>query len=138
MIYSTGSAVPPAYNARMSVEFGYILVATTIAIVLALIWVVVALPQKRSRQRQEQVVSELKVGEEIVTVGGVIGKLTYLNEEEDLARIEIASGVEIRIIPAAISHPLDYLQRVARVERAEAAKAAAKSSAKSPSKQTKG
>ena len=128
----------------MSVEFGYILVATTIAIVLALIWVVVALPQQRSRKRQEQVVSELKVGEDIVTVGGVIGRLTYLNEEEDLARIEIASGIEIRIIPAAISHPLDYLQRVERVQRAEAAKAAAKSGGKSPansrkpSKQTKG
>ncbi len=132
----------------MSVEFGYILVATTIAIVLALIWVVVALPQKRSRQRQEQVVSELKVGEEIVTVGGVIGRLTYLNEEEDIARIEIASGVEIRIIPASISHPLDYLQRVERVQREEAAKAAAKSGAKpgakspakspNPGKPTKG
>jgi|GEM_PF-1253780 len=120
----------------MSVEFGYILVATTIAIVLALIWVVVALPQKRSRQRQEQVVSELKVGEEIVTVGGVIGRLTYLNEEEDIARIEIASGVEIRIIPASISHPLDYLQRVERVQRAEATKAAAKSGGKTGAKST--
>ena len=121
-------------------EFGIVLVATTIAIVLALIWVVVALPQQRSRQRQQQVVSELKVGEEIVTVGGVIGRLTYLNEEEDVARIEIASGVEIRIIPASISHPLDYLQRVERVEREEAAKSAAKLGVKppKPSQQNKG
>lgn len=122
---------------RMSVESGYVLVATTIAIVLALIWVVVALPQKRSRQRQEQVVSELKVGEDIVTVGGVIGKLTYLNTEEDLARIEIANGVEVRIIPAAISHPLDYMQRLERQQREEAAKASAKAKPAKP-KQAKG
>jgi hypothetical protein len=29
----------------------------------------------------------------------------------------VAPGVEVRIIPAAISHPLDYMQRIARLER---------------------
>jgi preprotein translocase subunit YajC len=110
----------------MSAEFGYILVATTIAVVMLMVWAVVAWPQKRARQRQEQVITELKVGEEIVTVGGIVGKLTYLNREEDIARIEIAKGIEVRIIPAAISHPLNYLQRLQRAEAAEQAKTAKK------------
>ena len=114
----------------MNAEFGYILVATTIAVVMLMVWAVVAWPQKRARQRQEQVITELKVGEDIVTVGGLVGKLTYLNREEDLARIEIAKGVEVRIIPAAISHPLDYMQRVRRAEANEQAKASAKKQAK--------
>jgi preprotein translocase subunit YajC len=114
----------------MSVEFGYILVATTIAIAVLLVWAIVAWPQKRARQRQEQVVSELKVGEEVVTIGGLVGKLTYINQEEDMARLEIAKGVEIRLIPAAISHPLNYLQRMRRMEAAEAAKATAGKTAK--------
>lgn len=101
----------------MDLGAGAIVLATSIAVVFLLVWVVVVVPQNRARKNQERVIEELKIGEQIVTVGGVIGKLTYLNREEDLARIEVAPGVEIRIIPAAISHPLDYMQRLARLER---------------------
>jgi preprotein translocase subunit YajC len=101
----------------MDVGFGVVVMATTIAVVFLLVWIVVIVPQNRARKNQEQVVAELHIGEQIVTVGGVIGKLTYLSREEDLARIEVAPGVEIRIIPAAISHPLDYMQRLERLER---------------------
>jgi len=101
----------------MDLTLAVVVLAITIAFVFILVWVVVVVPQNRARKNQEQVVAELKIGEQIVTVGGVIGKLTYLNREEDLARIEVAPGVEIRIIPAAISHPLDYMQRLARMEQ---------------------
>ena len=97
-----------------------VVLLTTIAFVLLLVWVVVVLPQNRARKNQEQVVADLKLGDEVVTVGGIIGRLTYLNREEDMARLEIAKGVEIRIIPAAISHPLDYLARVERAKREQA------------------
>jgi preprotein translocase subunit YajC len=101
-------------------NFAIIILLTSIAIVFLLIWVVVVMPQNRARKTQQQVVSDLKVGDQIVTVGGIIGKLTYLNAEEDLARIEIATGIEVRIIPAAISHPLDYVARVEQAKRQEA------------------
>jgi preprotein translocase subunit YajC len=101
----------------MDVTLASVVLLITIAFVFILVWVVVIVPQNRARKNQEQVVSELKIGEQIVTVGGVIGKLTYLDRDKDLAKIEIAPGVEIRIIPAAISHPLDYMQRIARLER---------------------
>jgi preprotein translocase subunit YajC len=101
----------------MDLTLAVVVLAITIAFVFILVWVVVVMPQNRARKNQERVIEELKIGEQIVTVGGVIGKLTYLNREEDLARIEVAPGVEIRIIPAAISHPLDYMQRLARLEQ---------------------
>lgn len=101
----------------MDLTLATVVLAITIAFVFILVWVIVVMPQNRARKNQEKVIEELKIGEQIVTVGGVIGKLTYLNREEDLARIEVAPGVEIRIIPAAISHPLDYMQRLARMEQ---------------------
>ena len=101
-------------------NFAIIVLLTAIALVFLLIWVVVVMPQNRARKTQQEVVNDLKVGDEIVTVGGLVGKLTYLNQQEDIARMEIAKGVEIRIIPAAISHPLDYKQRVERAKREQA------------------
>ncbi|MCL5996564.1 MAG: preprotein translocase subunit YajC [Chloroflexi bacterium] len=98
-------------------NFAVIILLTSMAFVFILVWVVVVLPQNRARKNQQQVVAELKVGDEVVTVGGLVGKLTYLNHEEDIARIEIAKGIEVRIIPAAISHPLDYMERVEKAKR---------------------
>lgn len=101
----------------MDLTLAVVILAITISFVFILVWIVVVVPQNRARKNQEKVIEELKIGEQIVTVGGLIGKLTYLNREEDLARIEVSPGVEIRIIPAAISHPLDYMQRLARMEQ---------------------
>jgi len=102
----------------MDLTLAVVVLTITIAFVFFLVWVVVVVPQNRARKTQERILEELKPGEQIVTVGGIIGKLTYLNRDEDLARIEVAPGVEIRIIPAAISHPLNYLERLARMEQA--------------------
>jgi preprotein translocase subunit YajC len=37
-----------------------------------MVWVLVALPQKRARSTQLEVLGQLKVGDEVVTVGGMI------------------------------------------------------------------
>ncbi len=102
----------------MDLTLAVVVLTITIAFVFFLVWVIVVVPQNRARKTQERILEEIKLGEQVVTVGGIIGKLTYLNREEDMARIEVAPGVEIRIIPAAISHPLDYLDRLARMEQA--------------------
>jgi preprotein translocase subunit YajC len=98
-------------------NFAIIVLLTSIALVFVLIWLIVVVPQNRARKTQQEVIADVKPGDEVVTVGGMVGKLTYLNQDEDIARIEIAKGVEIRIIPAAISHPLDYKERVQRAKR---------------------
>ena len=64
-------------------------------------------PQYQARRRREKQVAGLNVGDEVMTVGGIIGKLTYLDAEEKLARIEIAAGVEMRVVLAAISRSLE-------------------------------
>jgi len=103
------------------------LILTVIALVFLLFWVLVALPQRRARSTQEDIIKNLKVGEQVVTVGGIVGKLTHINLEKDVARLEIAPGVEVRVIPAAISHPLDIMQRLDK----------AQASAESKNKKTK-
>jgi preprotein translocase subunit YajC len=73
---------------------------------LVLLSVFMFLPQWQARRRRQKQMTEMRVGDEVMTVGGIIGKLTYLNVEENRARIEIAPGVEIQIVIAGISRPL--------------------------------
>lgn len=60
-------------------------------------------PQIQARRRRQKQMAEISVGDEVLTIGGIMGKLTYLNAEENRASIEIAPGVEMQILPAAIS-----------------------------------
>lgn len=64
------------------------------------------LPQWQSRRRREKQLAEMRPGSEVMTVGGIIGKLTYINIEENRARVEIAPGVEIQLIVNAIGQVL--------------------------------
>jgi preprotein translocase subunit YajC len=61
------------------------------------------LPQWMARRRQKQREANLKVGDRVVTIGGFIGVITYLSFENNLARIRLAEGVELEILPGAIS-----------------------------------
>ena len=63
-------------------------------------------PQYQARRRRQKQLAELSVGDEVITVGGIIGKLTYFSTEEDRARIEIAPGVEMQVVLAAVSRTL--------------------------------
>jgi preprotein translocase YajC subunit len=55
------------------------------------------LPQWQARRRRRKQMAEMQVGSEVMTVGGIIGKLTHLDREANRAR------VEIQIVTAAIS-----------------------------------
>lgn len=63
-------------------------------------------PQYQARRRKQKRMATLSVGDEVMTVGGIIGKLTYLNTEEDRARIEIAPGIEMQVVVDAIGRTI--------------------------------
>ena len=74
----------------------------TLIIGMVLLGGLMFLPRWQAQRRRKQQMSALEAGRDILTVGGIIGKLTYINSEENRARVEIAPGVEIEILPAAI------------------------------------
>jgi preprotein translocase subunit YajC len=80
---------------------------TYILIGLVVLSVLMFLPQWQARRRRQKQITAMQVGDEVMTVGGIIGKLTYFNIEENRARVEIAPGVEIMLVTAGISHPVE-------------------------------
>jgi preprotein translocase subunit YajC len=73
---------------------------------LVLISALMFLPQWQAKRRKQKQMANLQVGDEVVTVGGIIGKMTYFNADENRARIEVSPGVEIQVVLAAISRTL--------------------------------
>ncbi len=61
-------------------------------------------PQRRKQRAQQSMQTELAIGDEILTAGGVYGTVTEVGEDE--IRVEIAPNVEIRLARRAIAAQL--------------------------------
>jgi preprotein translocase subunit YajC len=81
-------------------------VLLTIGAVVVLL-VLMVLPQWQARRRRQKQMEAMGVGSEVMTIGGIIGKITYLNKDENRARIEVAPGVEMQFVVSAIGQPIE-------------------------------
>src|SRR5207248_11598858 len=59
-------------------------------------------PNRKRSQAQQQFQSTLRVGEEVVTNGGIYGTVEAIDEDEGIVTLEIAPNVKIRILQAGI------------------------------------
>jgi len=57
-------------------------------------------PQTKRAKQHREMVAALAKGDEVVTNGGVLGRVTGLGEQ--FATVEIASGVEVKVQRSAI------------------------------------
>jgi len=58
-------------------------------------------PQQRRVKQHQQMVSEVKPRDTAITNGGLIGKVTKVDEHE--VEIEIAQGVRVRVVKSMLS-----------------------------------
>jgi preprotein translocase subunit YajC len=87
-------------------------------------------PQQKKAKEQQLMVNSLKVGNNVCTTSGIMGKVKKINNKEGLLSLEIATGVEIQILKASVNKVLDSA-KVAKVSRAiPSAKAKGKKSKK--------
>lgn len=70
-------------------------------IFLALMWFLLVRPQKERVRRQQQLVASLEVGDEVITAGGIVGRIVALVDDE--AHIEVAPGVVMRFLRLAVN-----------------------------------
>jgi preprotein translocase subunit YajC len=58
-------------------------------------------PQRRQRQQHAEMVSMLKRGDEVVTIGGMFGTITAIGD--DWVELEVAKRTKVRYLKRAIS-----------------------------------
>jgi len=61
-------------------------------------------PQQQKVKRHQASIAAVKKGDEVITGGGIRGRVTKVNDEE--AEVEIAQGVKIRVVKSTISQVL--------------------------------
>ena len=58
-------------------------------------------PQKKARQERDAMLSALKIGSRVITIGGIYGTIVNMNDE--VVRLKIADNVEILVARPSIS-----------------------------------
>lgn len=71
-----------------------------IIVAFAFLWLVLVRPQKKRQIAQQQMLNELKPGDEVVTAGGIYGEITRV--EDDDVYLRIAPELEVRVARRAI------------------------------------
>lgn len=69
-----------------------------------LMWLMWIRPQQQQQKRRREMLAKLKVGDKVVTVGGVFGTLTRVDEET--VRLRIADRVEVKLTREAVARVL--------------------------------
>ncbi|WP_027339694.1 preprotein translocase subunit YajC [Halonatronum saccharophilum] len=63
-------------------------------------WFLLIRPQKKQQQRHQEMLAKLKVGDKVVTIGGIKGQITEI--EDDQLKVEIAPEVKVEMNRGAI------------------------------------
>lgn len=63
-------------------------------------------PQAKRVKEHKNLVSSLSKGDEVLTAGGLIGKITKVAEDKDFVKVELAEGTEVMVQKGSISSVL--------------------------------
>jgi len=58
-------------------------------------------PQQKRMREQQAAIGALKKGDEVTTAGGIVGKVTKV--EDKLVEIEIAANVRVRVVKSTLA-----------------------------------
>ena len=72
-----------------------------VIVLFVLFWLVVIRPQRRRQVEQSRMIERIEVGDEIVTAGGLYGRVLGLGDDELL--VEIAPGTNVRVARRAVA-----------------------------------
>jgi preprotein translocase subunit YajC len=72
-----------------------------LAALVVVLWFVLIRPQRARQAAHRNLVSQLSPGDEVVTAGGVLGKVSSI--ADDHVKLEVAPGLEIRLAKEAVT-----------------------------------
>lgn len=72
-----------------------------VVVIFGLMYLLMIRPQRKRQKEQQKMMSELQVGDEVMTVGGIFGTIDRIDEDSYVIKLE--SGGTMRIIKGAMA-----------------------------------
>ncbi|HJU77371.1 MAG TPA: preprotein translocase subunit YajC [Sphingomicrobium sp.] len=71
-------------------------------LIFVIFYLLMIRPQQKRVKEHQAAIAAVRKGDEVVTGGGIRGKVTKVSEDE--AEVEIASGVRVRVVKSTLTH----------------------------------
>jgi preprotein translocase subunit YajC len=97
------NAAPPGAPAKQ--QSPYSMLIFVVAIIVMMYFIMFREPRKRQKQ-QQQMVNTLKKNDKVRTIGGIIGTVVDVKDDEVVIKIDESNNTKIRVIPSAIGKNL--------------------------------
>ncbi len=97
-------AATPAF-AQTSGPMGAISSFVPLILIFAIMYFLLIRPQQKKVKDHQKMVQALRRGDQVVTQGGIIGKVVKVKDDGEL-EVELAEGVKVRVIQSTIAQVL--------------------------------
>ncbi|MEM6514490.1 MAG: preprotein translocase subunit YajC [Pseudomonadota bacterium] len=87
-----------AQGAQQADPFGFLL---PMIVIFGAFYFLLIRPQQKKQKAHTELVSALQVGDEVMTAGGILGKITGVSEH--YAVIQVSDSTEIKVQKASVS-----------------------------------
>lgn len=81
-------------------------------LIFAIMYLLLIRPQQKKMKEHQKMVSALRRGDQVVTQGGLIGKVVKVRENNEV-EVEIADGVKVRVVQSTITQVLSKTEPAA-------------------------
>ena len=82
-------------------------------LIFAIMYFLLIRPQQRKVKQHQALIGALRRGDQIVTAGGLIGKVTKVTEGQNEIEVEIAPNVKVRLVRSTVSQVLSKTEPAA-------------------------
>ena len=97
--------ITPAF-AQAAGGFGGIGGFLPIILIFGIMYFLMIRPQQKKMKEHKLMVSTLKRGDQVVTQGGLIGKISKVKDEDEV-EVEISKDVKVRVIKSTVVNVLN-------------------------------
>lgn len=101
MLYAAGeTAAPIAEGAAGPSMFQAVF---PLLLIFVLFYFMFILPTRKEQKKQKEMLASLKVGDKVMTSGGIVGFIDKINDEDEIIRIKCGENTTINVKRAYVS-----------------------------------
>ena len=81
-------------------------------LIFAIFYFLMIRPQQKRAKEHKAMLGALRRGDQVVTAGGLMGKVTRVKEGEDEIEVELAENVKVRVVRGTIAQVISKTEPV--------------------------
>ncbi len=87
--------------AQATPQGGALVQFAPLILIFGVFYFLIIRPQQKKAKQHQQMLSELKKGDDVVTNGGILGRITGIKDDE--VTVQVQEGVRLRVLRSAVS-----------------------------------